>query len=95
MKTKRLNSRELTEKLLKGKEVFLFCEYEEACLRISFDSNGKRTGYTKFKGEQEFKTHPESGVLQQVLLDPVEISESDYNSQREDNRFSNMLYQKV
>ena len=79
MKTKRLNSRELREKLLQG-EVFLFCEYEEACLRIKIGTDGKITGFTKLKGREEFETHPKSGILQQVLLEPIEISESDYNT---------------
>ncbi len=80
MKTNRLNSRMLNEKLMQGQEVFLFCDFEEACLRISIGTNGKITGYTKLKGRPEFETHPDSGILQQVLLEPKEISEEEYNT---------------
>lgn len=77
MKTNRLTQREFNDALFK-REVFLYCDYEQACLRISAGTDGKLISFTKLKGKEEFETNPKSGILAQVLLEPIEIRAIDY-----------------
>lgn len=80
MKTKALTQKELFNLLTSGVEVFLYYEFEDACVRLKLVKGGHAVynSHTKFKGETEFPTRPGSSILDAVFYDPIQISEDDY-----------------
>jgi len=64
---------------LRVREMYLYCYFEDACIRACICTDNKLHYFTKLRGRDEFECTQQSGIVQQVLLEPVEISESDYN----------------
>jgi len=77
METTNLTQKALNDGL-RAREMYLYCQFEDACIRVCMCTDNKLHYFTKLREREEFECTQQSGIVRQVFLEPAEISETDY-----------------